>query len=116
MNLEPELKFRAEERQLKSLADADVAGARLGEAQEHELTSIYFDTPKQKLRRHGLTLRVRQVGDEFLQTVKTAAAGNVSRGEWETKVARPKPVFGHIAETPLAPLATKKTRRKLEPV
>ena len=116
MNPESELKFRVEQGQLKSLADMNIAGLRLGKAQDRHLTSTYFDTPKQKLRRHGLTLRVRTMDDEFVQTVKTAAAGHAARGEWETKVKKPTPVFDHIAKTPLAPLATKKTRRKLAPI
>ncbi len=116
MGTESELKFRVAKRELESLAKARVAGARVSKVASRDLISTYFDTPKQKLQRHGLTLRVRQVGDEYVQTVKAAAAGNVSRGEWEAKVHEPTPVFDHIGRTPLAPFATKKTRRKLKPV
>jgi len=63
MNPEAELKFRVEQGQLKSLAEMNIAGLRLGKAQDRHLTSTYFDTPKHKLRRHGLTLRVRTIDD-----------------------------------------------------
>ena len=33
-------------------------------------TSVYFDTAKQKRRKHGLLLRVRRKGQRHLQTVK----------------------------------------------
>ena len=36
--------------------------------------SVYFDTDKRKLRKNGLMLRVRRVGDRYVQTIK--ASGN----------------------------------------
>ena len=116
MSLETELKFRVAKRKLESLTKARVAGVRVGKAASRHLTSTYFDTPKKKLQRHGLTMRVRQAGDEYAQTVKTTAAGSASRGEWEAEIQQPTPIFHHIGQTPLAPLATKKTRRQLQPV
>jgi len=35
--------------------------------------SIYFDTDKQKLRKNGLMLRVRRIGNRYLQTIKASA-------------------------------------------
>ena len=116
MTIETELKFRVAKRKLQSLTKARVAGAHAGKAASRHLTSTYFDTPNRKLQRHGLTLRVRQAGHKYVQTVKTTAAGSASRGEWEAEIQQPIPVFHHIGRTPLAPLATKKTRRQLEPV
>jgi inorganic triphosphatase YgiF len=55
MGLETELKFRGAKRKLGSLTKARVAGARIGEAASRRLAATYFDTPKQKLRHHGLT-------------------------------------------------------------
>jgi triphosphatase len=116
LNIEPELKFRVAKRRLASLAGTRVTGARLGPRADRKLVSTYFDTGKRKLRRHGLSLRVRQAGDEYVQTVKTAAAGGFARGEWETDVGAGTPDFHKIGDTPLAPVAGKKTRRKIEPV
>jgi triphosphatase len=116
MNIEPELKFRVAKRRLGSVARMRLKGARPGERTDSELVSTYFDTPKRKLRRHGLTLRVRQVDGEFQQTVKTSAAGSFARGEWETNVSDVKPSFRDLDGTPLAALATRKLKHKLKPV
>lgn len=116
MSLESELKFRARAGKLKALGNSSAAGVRLGERAARNLVSTYFDTPKQKLRRHGFSLRVRQVGDDYLQTVKTPTPGNFARGEWEAPVDNGTPDFREITHTPLEGLATKKLRRKLEPV
>jgi triphosphatase len=37
---------------------------------ETDLSSVYYNTPGRALRKHGITLRVRQVQGRFLQTVK----------------------------------------------
>jgi triphosphatase len=116
MNIEPELKFRVAKGMLRTVTEMRVKGARLGHRIDSKLTSTYFDTPKQRFRRHGLTLRVRQAGDEFRQTVKTSAAGGFARGEWETKLPDAVPSLRGLGETPLRSLATKKLKRKLEPV
>ncbi|MGE4059018.1 MAG: inorganic triphosphatase, partial [Sphingomonadales bacterium] len=51
------------------------------------LESRYYDTPSGKLRSKGMTLRVRRVGQKFIQTVKTKGDGLFTRGEWEQPVA-----------------------------
>ena len=55
----------------------------------HQLVSIYYDTPDQRLTQKRLALRVRQSGRKFIQTLKSAnvadVAGNV-RGEWEVEL------------------------------
>src|SRR3954470_13609107 len=51
------------------------------------LKSVYYDTPERTLRRNGLSLRVRQSGARFVQTVKTDAVDDpLRRGEWEASV------------------------------
>ena len=70
MSIEAELKFRVAPRKLSSLANVRLAGARRGDRSEQNLVSTYFDTTKHKLRRNGLTLRVRQGDDNYVQTVK----------------------------------------------
>jgi triphosphatase len=116
MNLEPELKFRLSRRKLTSLANARVAGTKTGPRAERDLVSTYYDTKKRKLRRHGLTLRVRRTSDEYVQTVKTAAAGGFARNEWEEKIDRGAPDFRKTKKTPVSSITTKKSRRKLKPV
>src|SRR5690348_3327961 len=65
--------------------------------------SVYFDTPDGALRGRGYTLRVRAVGDRFIQTVKAldAAAGLFERGEWECDIDGPEPDPAGLASTPL---------------
>ena len=75
--------------------------------------SVYFDTDKHKLRRKGLMLRVRRVGDRHVQTIK--ADGNSApfeRDEWETEIAGPEPDLEHARGTALEPLANDKLRLK----
>jgi inorganic triphosphatase YgiF len=61
---------------------------------QERLTSTYYDTPDAALKQRGLTLRVRDQGGHFLQTVKEGdlASGDLlSRGEWEDAVAEDRP-------------------------
>ncbi|AMA58940.1 CYTH and CHAD domain-containing protein [Bradyrhizobium sp. CCGE-LA001] len=87
----------AGEIELKLIVDADrmahfnaapviAAHARNKGSRKH-LKSVYYDTPERTLRRNGLSLRVRQSGARFVQTVKTDAADDpLRRGEWEASV------------------------------
>ena len=78
--------------------------------------SVYFDTDKHKLRRKGLMLRVRRVGDRHVQTIK--ADGNSApfeRDEWETEIAGPEPDLEHARDTALEPLVNDKLRLRLKP-
>jgi triphosphatase len=61
---------------------------------QERLISTYYDTPDSALKQRGLTLRVRDRGGHFLQTVKEGdlASGDLlSRGEWEDPVAESRP-------------------------
>jgi triphosphatase len=83
--------------ELKLLVDADrladfnnapaiTANARNKGARKH-LKSVYYDTPERTLWRDGLTLRVRQNGARFVQTVKAEFRDDpLRRGEWEASV------------------------------
>jgi len=88
---------RGSELELKLLVDADdladfnkapviASHARNKGARKH-LKSAYYDTPERTLRRNRLSLRVRQSGARFVQTVKTEAQDDpLRRGEWEASV------------------------------
>jgi triphosphatase len=56
------------------------AGFKAGRAVTRTLHSIYFDTPDQALRRAKISLRVRKVGQSWVQTAKigTGVAGGLS--------------------------------------
>jgi inorganic triphosphatase YgiF len=116
MSVEAELKFRVAPRKLSSLAKARLAGARRGDRFEQDLVSTYFDTAKHKLKRNGLTLRVRQAGDNYVQTVKAGTSGLLARGEWEAELDGAAPDLAKAKKTPLEKLATKKLHRKLKPI
>jgi triphosphatase len=116
MSVETELKFRVTPQKLSSVRKRRVAGLRRGARSERDLISTYFDTNKHKLKRNGLTLRVRRTGSKYVQTVKSAALGNPARGEWEAEVDSAKPDFTKARDSPLADFATKKLSRKLKSV
>lgn len=88
---ETELKLALREGSAERLSESEFWRG-LGDEGSAGNRSIYFDTPDQRLRRHGFTLRQRQVGNRFEQTLKKdlngAAAGNdggdggLSRREW----------------------------------
>lgn len=83
------------------------------------LVSVYFDTDKLKLRKKGLSLRVRRTGRRHVQTIKQdadASAALLARNEWERDIASMQPDFDAAIDTALAPLLSKKLRRSLKPV
>lgn len=109
-----ELKFRAATQDLSALGNTRIAGACSGEPSKQELVSTYFDTRKHKLKRSGVTLRVRRVGANYIQTVKAAATDSFARGEWECKLEKPAPDLDMANDTPLARLNSKKLRTEFE--
>src|SRR5262245_49703294 len=115
MAVETELKFRVPARNLKALAKARIPGGKSGARSESDLISTYFDTSKHKLKRHGLTLRVRLQGKKHIQTVKWANDAQFGRGEWETEIKKAAPDLGKTDGTPLEPFVSKKLGRKLKP-
>ena len=62
MGDEIELKFEVATRDLRKLKAA--RGLRRKPLKEETLVSVYFDTPKHKLTRNGVSLRVRHNGDK----------------------------------------------------
>ena len=91
--------------------------ARQPTYRQHQDT-IYFDTPDRKLRKAGLTLRVRRCGRRYVQTVKaqTEAAGLFERDEWESQVRAMKPDLRAVTQTPVAKVLAEDCLQLLEPV
>ncbi|RXH41587.1 CYTH and CHAD domain-containing protein [Bradyrhizobium zhanjiangense] len=116
MTSETELKFRVAPRNLSSVLRKGRLSGRRGDQCEQSLASTYYDTTKHKLRRHGVTLRVRKIEGRYVQTVKAGGAGSVTRGEWEHEVSGANPDLSKTRQTPLQELATRKLPRKLKPV
>ena len=90
-----------------------------GHARDKELVSVYFDTAKHKLRKNGMSLRVRHIGDERVQTVKAnrqSAAGLFDRHEWEAPIRSDTPDLRKARRTALDGLIDKKLAHALKPV
>src|SRR5712671_6179494 len=113
MGKEVELKFEVPPGGARHLASLPALRRNGGPAQENNLVSVYFDTPKHKLRKNGLSLRVRHIGNERLQTIKAngnSGAGLFSRGEWEKSIGSDKPDLRGARHSPLGSLLTKKLK------
>lgn len=91
MNNEIELKLDVEPEDL-ALVRRDPLLAHSDSHSDHQLT-VYYDTPETKLRKHGFSLRVRKIGERFIQTVKplTESVGLVVREELECEVPSIEP-------------------------
>ncbi|XSC45338.1 CYTH domain-containing protein [Bradyrhizobium sp. RDT10] len=116
MGVETEIKFRMPKRNLGSSPRLTVPGCKVGARAESDLRSTYFDTPKQKLKRRGLLLRVRHADGKHVQTIKKTSGTQFGRGEWETEIRGRTPDLGEANGTPLERLASNKLRRKLKPI
>lgn len=88
-------------------------------AETKQLNSVYFDTDKSKLRKAGISLRVRSDGRHHIQTVKCEHSSSpdlTTRGEWETEIGGTIPDLDAAGDTALKPLLSKKFARALKPV
>ena len=115
---EIELKLEVPPRCMGRLGRSAVLKGK-GPGETAELVSVYFDTPKRKLRKNGLALRVRCTDGRYRQTIKQGgdrSAGFSARGEWEQDIGGEQPDLEAASGTPLQPLVGKKLRRRLRPV
>ncbi len=81
--------------------------------------SLYFDTAGWTLREHRLSLRVRHIGRDYVQTVKRdsgLAVGLYDRAEWEHVIGGPQPDLSWATQTPLVPLLHGKPAACLRPM
>lgn len=85
-------------------------------SEKHVLTSVYFDTDDFALSEHGVSLRVRKVDGQRIQTIKANSSALVSRDEWETEIDRDQPKLELARGTALAPLLTSELTKQLKPV
>jgi triphosphatase len=80
------------------------------------LISIYFDTRDFVLRDHGVSLRVRRIGEQRLQTVKMNSSLPMVRGEWEAEIDDDRPKLELVRRTAVAPILTDDIAQRLKPV
>lgn len=135
-------KRRMHEVELKLVVDRDAAekvwdrarnaGILLGEPVEQPVVSTYLDTPGNRLHAAGISIRLRQAGDEWVQTIKASReiAGGLSRSlEIETsacdgrfdleRVDDPlirEKIVSLAGDTPLQPVFRTEMIRKAAPV
>ena len=115
---EIELKLVVDSDRLAEFNEAPIIvdNARSRGSRKHYKT-VYYDTPDRKLRREGLTLRVRQSGTRFTQTVKTECGDDpLTRGEWEASVPSIAPDVALAAPFIPVKLLAELEHRQLEPV
>jgi inorganic triphosphatase YgiF len=113
---ETELKLALPVRRLHGIVDlAWLKKLERAAPQTENLVSVYFDTAKRALRDRHLALRVRHIGDKYLQTVKCGTSA-VDRAEWEKEISGQAPDRALARKTALKPFAAKKRWRKLRAV
>jgi triphosphatase len=90
---------------------------RLPDGVRKHLVATYFDTPDHALTNQRMALRVRQIGDRFIQTLKTAGLRGVaaSRGEWEWDVKDNTPDTTLLAQTPVVQALPQNLATTLQP-
>ena len=118
---EIELKLEVPEQALARLTRSPLLRTiRHGTGRPASLVSVYYDTDTQKLRKHGLTLRVRHIGRRYVQTIKRESGGASSalmdRCEWEHDVAGGTPNLALAEGTGLETILSKKLQAKLKPL
>lgn len=122
--METELKLQVPPAQLERMRQHPMLAEHAADgAREHQLVDTYYDTSAHDLWRHGLTLRVRESGGGWIQTVKTAAAtspGLHERGEWECALpdATPQPALlaRQIKQASLSQLLARAEADQLQPI
>lgn len=90
---EIELKLRGTPARLKAVLTRLQKRAVKGSVFRKNLHAVYFDTAKDDLHAKGLSFRVREEGDRFVQTLKQTPidAEALTRGEWSDRVAAAAP-------------------------
>lgn len=79
--------------------------------------SVYFDDRRRTLLREGVSLRVRQIGNQRIQTIKSlnGQSSPAERSEWQAEISGTWPDFS-VADGTALDNATAKLRGPLEPL
>ena len=83
--------------ELLAMGNGELAG-------KQRLVNRYFDTPACDLNRQRIALRIRQIGDRFVQTLKTQGDfvdGGFRRQEWEWSLEDAELDLALLSQTPL---------------
>ncbi len=115
---EIELKLRVTPEDIAKLKNHPNFSDAFHDPVRETLNSVYYDSDNRFLRDHGLTLRVRRVGDKYLQTVKAENRGHdwLERSEWEQPIEGDQPDLNRAMDTKLGAILTDDVRNTLKPV
>ena len=101
MSQEIEIRFAAPERELRRIARASkLHGFQIGRARTKRLKTTYYDTPGLSFSKEGFSLRVRENGRGFVQTLKDQNLGALvsQRHEYECAIPTADPDLDLISE------------------
>lgn len=101
---EIELKLTAEPERLKEAWSSRLLATRAGGEAVRALETVYYDTADRRLRRRGLTLRVRKDGKRFVQSLETEAdgvGGLPTRGAFSCPLPSARPDLKRIEDPEL---------------
>jgi triphosphatase len=113
---ECELKLALEPASLATLARSTLLASADTGPRRTRTRTVYFDTPDLALRAQGLSLRIRQDGNEAVQTVKNTGHA-LLRGEWSMPIAGDAPDPALVPDRRIAQfLSRARIRRALKPV
>ena len=117
---EVELKLRVDPAHLERLSrNARLRQLTRGRSSTQTLHSVYFDTQDLQLLRAGISLRIRRVGRQWIQTLKLQegrTAGLSSRRELELPVDGPHPSLDVLADPARTRRMGRAARRRIENV
>ena len=115
---EIELKLRVDPADVAALLNHPNFANTLHDPLKEALVSVYFDSDDLFMRDHGLSLRLRYVGDRRIQTIKAAnpGLGIFERSEWEKTIDGDKPDLTDLMDTRLGPILNDEVRNGLKPV
>lgn len=104
-SVEAELKVELVQSDLTRLKQAPaIADLQVGPTEVLSLSTTYWDTPDQALRKSGATLRIRRTGGALEQTVKTGGSDTAflaERSEYNVTVGEERPDLSAIADADL---------------
>lgn len=108
MSKEIELKLSLPTNCVKQLQHLPLLGTlSISQPAKQKLHTIYYDTPDLALKNQHCALRLRRIGKQWIQTIKTegsVASGLHERDEWEIPVTRDQPDFTQFSDPRMAQL------------
>jgi triphosphatase len=118
MSIETELKLDIDSKYIKQFLQHPLLKKTIYTTQD--LYNIYFDTYEHDLLRNGIGLRVRRIGDKWMQTIKTAnqaVNGLHQRQEWEVEINSDTPEYDKFPAKALPTwCAEKNNLNKIKPL